>query len=260
MQNFGKIKNVFNDLFVEGVINKKAPSRELFKKYLRYIKENEILKTQFLVYSNIENRIDSDLLSANIFISENIKLLEKYKHSDIIKENNKLVNLLGNDSNKLNDKYDLDELHESLTNLIFTKRTPKNINKITEEIKRIGTYISSNKVNTPENIHDLPISMLSKIMVEKYNEKYANLDEETKKIVKLFISSELEEKRNFYNEIVSECKVLVSRLINETDNSEINEKLLKVSKKLDETQVTDDELLINIANLATLKKSLQSQS
>ena len=94
MQNFGKIKNVFNNLLIEGIVKKDVASKKLFKKYIKAIKESEILKTQFLVYNNIENKIDADSFSANVFVSENIKLLDKYKTSDILKENLILVKLL----------------------------------------------------------------------------------------------------------------------------------------------------------------------
>ena len=51
MKNFGKIKNIFNDLVSEGIAIKDTKSINLFKKYVKTIKENEILKTQFLVIS-----------------------------------------------------------------------------------------------------------------------------------------------------------------------------------------------------------------
>jgi len=54
MKNFGKIKNVFNELVSEGIATKDVASLDLFKKYVKTVKENEILKTQFLVISNID--------------------------------------------------------------------------------------------------------------------------------------------------------------------------------------------------------------
>ena len=93
MQNFGKIKNAFNGILAEGLVSKNEANKLLFKKYIKTIKESEILRTQFLVYTNIENKLESDSLSANLYVSENLSLLAKYKISDIIKENKKLIAL-----------------------------------------------------------------------------------------------------------------------------------------------------------------------
>jgi hypothetical protein len=103
MQNFGKIKNVFNNLLIEGIVKKDKTTKQLFKKYVKSLKENEILKTQFLMFNNIENKFESDAMMANIYVSENIKLLDKFLKKDIIKANKKLVTILGDLSSRLNE-------------------------------------------------------------------------------------------------------------------------------------------------------------
>ena len=94
MQNFGNIKNIFNNLLAEGLTKKDSKSKKLFQKYIKTIKESEVLKTQFLIYENIENKVDSDVASANLFVSENLRLLEKYSKSDILKENENIFVLV----------------------------------------------------------------------------------------------------------------------------------------------------------------------
>ena len=123
MQNFGRIKNTFNGILAESVVTKQDANKQLFKKYVKAIKESKILTLQFLVYNNIENKVDTDSNSANFFVNENLKLLEKFKIEDIIKENAKLVSLDKSVEGKLNETYKLSELHESLSKLITTKRT-----------------------------------------------------------------------------------------------------------------------------------------
>jgi hypothetical protein len=49
MQNFGNIKNIFNNLLAEGLTKKDVKSKKLFQKYIKTIKESEVLKTQFLI-------------------------------------------------------------------------------------------------------------------------------------------------------------------------------------------------------------------
>ena len=78
MQNFGKIKNAFNELLAEGLSSKNPESKLLFKKYIKAIKENEILKTQFLVISNIENKVETNREKATEFVKENLALFSKF--------------------------------------------------------------------------------------------------------------------------------------------------------------------------------------
>jgi hypothetical protein len=259
MQNFGKIKNVFNNLLIEGIVKKDDNSKKLFKKYMKSIKESEILKTQFLVYSNIENKVDTDSFSANVFVSENIKLLEKYSTSDILKENLKLVGLLKESKDKMVDDYELSTLHESLSNLVFTKRTPKNIEKITQEIKNITSYITTNKVKEVNESVDLPLSMMTNIMVDKYNEKYDKLDESDREILKVLLDTNFENKKNFYNKLVNECAELINSLLKESDK-ESGEKLTQVKTKLlDESQeLVEGEYVSKLSKLIELKNNLKS--
>lgn len=259
MQNFGKIKNIFNNLLIEGIVKKDDNSKKLFKKYMKTIKESEILKTQFLVYNNIENKVDTDSFSANVFVSENIKLLEKYSTSDILKENLKLVNLLKESKDKMVADYELSTLHESLCDLVFTKRTPRNIEKITQQIKNVTSYITKNKVKEVNESVDLPLSMMTNIMVDKYNEKYNKLDESDKEILKVLLDTNFENKKNVYTKIVTECSELIDGLLKESDK-ESSEKLVQVkSKLLEENQVlTEDEFILKLYKLIDLKNNLKN--
>jgi hypothetical protein len=45
------------------------------------------------VYLNLEKKLGTDYNTTNLYVSENLRLLEKYKVSDIIKENNKLMTI-----------------------------------------------------------------------------------------------------------------------------------------------------------------------
>ena len=260
MQNFGKIKNVFNEILVESMVTKDTTSKLLFKKYIKTIKESNILKTQFLIYSNIENRIDEGDFSTNLFVNENLKLLEKYKISDIIKENQKLIDLSTDIKTKLDDNYDvkLSALHESISNLIFTKRTAKNINEVTNDISNVIEYIKSNKVTLYKDAIELPLSMLSTMMIEKYNEKYSTLDEVEKKVLKVLIDSTDEQKKDVYALTIRECIDLIDAKLIDSDLN-AKDKLLRVKDKLlnDKQEITET-FVKNISKLVELKNNLKN--
>jgi hypothetical protein len=253
MQDFGNIKTIFNNILIDGIIKKDKKSKNLFKKYLKTIKESEILKDQFLVYNNIETKIEKDFNSAALYVSENIKILKKYKVHDILEENKKLLNLLEN--KKLNKTED-NKLHESLSYLILTESNANNVDKITNELKNIINYINNNELPKINESIDLPNSLITKIMVEKYNEKYADLDLEDKELLKVLLNSDLNSKKEYYNKTVNECLELVNNLLENT-NEESKDKLIKVKEKLlKDKNINENQLLEKIIKLIDLKNNL----
>lgn len=266
MQNFGKIKNAFNGILAESMFSKNDTSKLLFKKYIKTIKESDILRTQFLVYNNIETKFgndDTSVFAANIYISENLRLLEKYKVSDILKENQKLVALSEAIKGKLSDAYDprLASLHESISSLIFTKRNTNSVDIITESLVNVVEYIKSNKAKTVNEVIELPSSMLTTMMVDKYNDKYSSLDESDRKILRALIGSTPEEKAEVYTSTLRECIDLINiQLTSDTHRgkSDIFEKLLNVKDKLlnDKCDITED-FEKKISKLVELKATLK---
>jgi hypothetical protein len=262
MQNFGKIKNAFNGILAESMFSKNDTNKLLFKKYIKTIKESDILRTQFLVYNNIETKLGNEgtsVFAANVYISENLRLLEKYKVSDILKENQKLVALSEAITNNLSNDYDprLSSLHESISNLIFTKRNAKSVETITESLVNVVEYIKSNKVKTLSEAIELPTSMLTTMMVDKYNEKYASLDESEKKLLKVLIDSTPEEKSSVYSETIRECIDLINEKLSGSD-LEAKDKLLRVKDKLLNDKIDiNEEFEKKISKLVELKNSLK---
>jgi len=257
MQNFGQIKNVFNNLLIEGIIKNDDKIKKLFKKYVKTIKESEILKTQFLIYNNIENKVDNNPLSAFSFVSENFKILEKYNQSDILKENKKLASILAGFEKRFSESYGLSNLHESMSRLTYTNRTPSNIEIVMDEIKKVSDYIISNKPKEIKESFDLPTSVISKLMVEKYNEKYSTLDDSDKNVIRVLIDKNVENKKEFYQKEVNECISIIDNLLTVSEGEE-KDKLLKVKAKLSENkeEIDNEKFIDKISKLMELKNNL----
>jgi hypothetical protein len=253
MQNFGKIKNKFNELMVEGIVSNKEENKNLFKDYVKTIKENEVLKTQFLVYDNIENKIEENELKANLFLQENIALLEKFSKKEIMEANFKLADPIIFETEATDDNI---ELHENITKLIFTKKTAKNIDTIVEATAYIINYMKNKKEKTVNETFDLPNSMLSTIMVDKYNEKYASLSETEKKVLKVLIDSDDAKKEEVYTGVVRECIDMINDKLTDSD-LETKDRLLRVKDKLlsDKFEINEN-FNKNISKLLELKNSL----
>jgi hypothetical protein len=249
-KNFGKIKSVYNNLLSESVVDKKADKKALFRDYVKLLKENKILKTQFLVYNNIENKVENDRNKAILFVSENIALINKFSKKEILEANYLL-------SSKLLFENDVEtnELHESITTLIFTNKTPSTIDVIVEATDKVVNHILNNKPNVVQETVDYPNSMFSAMLVGGFNDKYSTLNENDKKTLKTLIESSDDDKKELYSKTLKECLALVNKRL-ETNDVELKEKLLKVKEKLLNENIESDEdiekKLIKIADLTNI--------
>jgi len=254
VQNFGKIKNAYNEILVESVVAKNKDKKDLFKSYVKTIKENEVLKNQFLVYNIIENKVEINESKATAFVDECINIISKYNTKDILIANNKLVEniMFEKDSD-----YDKKELHENIATLIFTSKTPKNIDTILEAKTYIVNYILNNKEKEVSEGVALPNSLISTIMVEKYNQRYSDLDESEKEILKALINSDDTKKKEVYSKTIRECIDLIDEKLKES-SLDAKDKLLQVKDKLlnDKLEVNEDYTK-NISKLVELRSNLK---
>jgi hypothetical protein len=253
-KNFGKIKNVFNNILSEGVIEKNETKKGLFKEYLKAIKEDEILKTQFLVYTNIENKVENDATKAIQFVKENIELFSKFTKKQILESNHKLVqNILF----EFEFQDERAELYENISTLIFTPRTPNTIDTIVEATSKVVEYILNHKPKVVTEAIELPTSMISTMMVDKYNEKYTSLDESEKQVLKVLIESTDEEKKEVYSTTLRECIDLINEKLSTAD-LDTKDKLLRVKEKLlNDKQEINEDFFKNISKLVELKNNLK---
>jgi len=253
-KNFGHIKSVYNTLLSESVMSEDKSKKELFKNYVKSLKENEILKTQFLVYTNIEQKVEKDINKASMFVKENIDLFSKYNKKDIFEANSKLVLDLLFEKDIEDDKK---ELYESISTLIFTEKTPESIDKIVEATSKIVDYIVNNKEKVTAESIELPNSMLTTIMVDKYNQKYSTLDESEKQIIKVLIESTDVEKKQVYSKVIRECIDLINEKLNDSD-LETKDKLLRVKDRLlSDKQEINEDFIKNVSKLVELRSSLK---
>ena len=94
MKNFGELKNRFNEILAESVIKKNDTGKKTFGKYIKMLKENEILKTQYHIFDNIENKYFKDKSDAKDYIKENISLLSNYSRKQIVEANSRLGGMI----------------------------------------------------------------------------------------------------------------------------------------------------------------------
>jgi len=249
MHNFGKIKQIYNDLLSESIVSKNKDTRKVFGKYLRTIRENKVLRTQFLVYNNIENKIGDNDFKITEFIKANISLMESFDKGELKKLNENLFKALPKGV------YNMDSnLYESINTLIFTKKSPRTIDTIIDATNSIVEHIKLNKPKViAEYKSELPPSLLTAIYVDKYNERYSDLDESTLKLVKTILESDEAGRETLFTEIKKECVDLVNGKLSE---GEEKEKLLAVKEKLLDMNYMNESHIEDISSLIELKNTL----
>ena len=211
MNNFGEIKYKYNALLAEAIAKNSSDGKVAFKKYIKTIKENKALKTQFDVYYNIENKIETDGWNALNYVNECILVINDSTKKEIKKLNSNL-----NESELIkNSKIVVDpkklKLYEAIDYLITTVSSTSNINKIVEAKAIVVDYILTNKKeNTVVEGYVLPNSVLSEIAVDKFNEEYSDLSESEKEAISAAVSSNESEKEEIYKKTIKECLDLVN--------------------------------------------------
>jgi hypothetical protein len=258
MHNFGNIKNTFNQVLTESITKKDRLKKNIFKEYLKTIKESNVLKSQFLVLNNIESKFIDDSYLAGEYVKENVQSIRKFGLNKIVSENSKLISLL--EKNNLKISSEENKLYECLNNLILLKKDSKNVNKLHESFEYIRSHVMKPKENEKYSspVVSLPPSMLAGIMVSKFNNKYDNLSESEKRVIKVAISGDDNDKKSLFSDLIRETIDLVDTKL-ATDDIELKEKLLKTKDKLLRLEYTSDLFVKDISRLYSLKNDLSNQ-
>jgi hypothetical protein len=254
IKNFGKIKEIYNNVLTEGILKENKSGKTLFSTYLKQLKSNELLKKQFLIYTSIESKVESDRVRAMEFINETLSLISTDNKKDIFQANSKLVEGVNFENDVTYDKLDL---HNNISKLIFTEKNFNTIDEIIDTKNKIVDYIVSNTTKEINENFGLPNSMVTSLFVEKFNERYSDLDEFEKQVFRTLLESTDEEKKELHNSLIRECITLIDNKFTDSD-VDIKEKLLKVKDKLlNDKAITNESYSKEITKLINLRNTLK---
>ena len=253
MKNFGKIKNVYNTLLIESIVTKDSNKKKEFSKYVKTLKENKALETQFFIYNNIENKIETNEFKAAQYVKETISLLDNFSKKELAEANGKLYSIIeGIESTNENE-----ELYENINTLIFTEKNSKTIDTIVEATSKVVDYILNNKKVEKGESLNIPNDLLSETAVNKFNEEYNDLSDIEKDVIKTLIESSSEEKEKLFKETGFECVDLINNKLSESDIN-TKEKLLSVKDKLLRQSFNEESFAKDITKLLELKENLKN--
>lgn len=258
MQNFGNINNAFNEMLIDSIVKKDDKRKKIYQNFLKTLKENDVLKAQYLVYKNLENKVESDSSKAIDYVNENISFIHnKFSTTEIKKANEKLISLLGEHKKCLDMDYEKKKLHENISFLIQNEKTPKNIDRIVESRHDISSYILNNQEKEiVSESYNVPSKVLAEISLNKFNEKYADLDENTKETLRTILEVNNEKKELFLKEKVKKCIDLLNENLTDTDIT-TKEKLLQVKERLLQMEYNEKKFTEDIVKVINLINDLE---
>ena len=267
--NFGQIKDVYNEILAESISTGDKGKKGLFKDYVKTLRENEILKSQFFIYSNIQNKFEENESRAIEFIKENINLMDKFTEKEINEANKTLMLDLVFENVKpyhAEDKLATDrvkELHENISKLITTKKGPSTISSLVETTQKVAQYVTTNKKEEEVIVEGLDEVILSSkelgsLMVSRYNDRYSDLSESEIKTVKLILESDENGRESFFKLNISECIKLVNTKLEGSSDS-LKETLLSLKESLLDRKYIKESFDTDIIKVLELKEDLTAE-
>lgn len=255
MKNFGFIKTIYNDMLSEAISNKDVKKKKIFKTYIKKLKENEVLRTQFLIYKNIESKIEENETRIIEYIKENISLMNRFSKKQILNSNKKLAKGVSLKIEAYKNNEVMKKLHENISYLINTQKNAKTIDSIFESVSQISDYIKNNTKKKITESLGVSNEILTSVVVDKYNEKYMGLSEGSKKLINTILESSNSDKIEFFNKTIKDCLGIVNEQIVDADLS-LKESLLSVKENLLNRVFNESTFEVDILKIFQLKKDL----
>lgn len=268
--NFGTVKDIFLDKLIESYTSEDKAlvetGKNLYKSFLKTLKENETLKTAFIVYKNIENKTIKNESLANDYLNENLSFLQNFRGESSLKvQTKKLIRLL-------EDKHfdfkgiKIKEIHKSLDKLINKNKTISNLNLIQESKNEVLMWLVSDKekINETEGEEFVRENINPKkfldIAVSKFNEKYKDsLTEEERNILKVLRENNYDTIKSLVSNLVKETVILVNNhLVESGKNITVKEKLLETKDVIYKMTENNSNFSEKVLKLYELKKNLIS--
>ena len=258
MQNFGKINETFKNILVDSIITKDDNGKKTFKAYVKALKENYILRTQYDVYNKLENKVNEVNQPEHnaMFVDECISVLQNLGKDNIEKTNNDLIKFLEKKGYSVfNEEYEFKKLHEHINKVAFLERNAKNVNTVIESKLFLKEHSKSAIAVDVREVEPYSNKMLLPLIKKKFNDKYANLTELQKRVIKLSLNGNDEDKKELYTTTIKECVDLVNTQLKECTIQQ-KDTLLQVKDKLLRYEFESDKFASDMSEMDYLKTTL----
>jgi len=254
MRNFGSIRTLINRSLSDAYLNENSEGKDIFKKYVKLLKEDTNLKNLFFLHKNLEDTTLSTEVEAKEFIKENIEFVKLADEESLIGSISKVDSLVSGE-------VEPNVLHNAIHDLVFTERTLENLPVIYEAVSTLSTHLLIEKnrgeLNLQAEYETVDSDKLLELAVNKYNDRYGALSEMERNIIRLsLLGSQVKE--TAFNSIVSENLSSIDTSLIDHDEMDVREKLKKTKEKLSSMAYNEDSFVDDMFKLSTLKDSALS--
>lgn len=259
-KNFGIIHKVFENNSPE--LYKTKDGRKIIASYIKTIKEDKNLLSQFQLYNTLYNV--HDLNDSDKFVNEALGITPNLKFNDILTSNQKLINII--QDNNLNEDIEIDtkteKLYESIEFILTNKKTFKTLANYMNATSQITSFINENKMTQSEETiknADNIDNTLDNFMCEM-DEKYGNvLTEEEKTFVQEIVDAKADSKNDKQRKIFTKCKnealEVINSVLQETEGN-AKEKLLSIKERVLNREFNESSLIKDVAEMMEIKDTL----
>lgn len=257
--NFGVIKATFTNHMNE---SENLLAKEMFGKFMQMIKESKVLRAQFEIYKNLENKFIPNENLAIKYIDENISIITaNYAQDAILTENEKLQPLVAGLDIKVSASKE--KLYEHINTLILESCTSKlipNVDQLHESFEYVLNYVQTNKPKLIESSEvdpaysAAPNEFLIKKAIEKFNARYSSLNEAEKSIFKSIVSEDVKIKEGVFQNLKDETLDSLKSLLG---NSElVDQKINESVSKINTMHFNNGTYLTDVISLNELKSNI----
>jgi len=249
--NFKTIKDSVTRIIFESYNTGDQQLTSVYKGFLNEVKKSPILKTLYAVYSNVENTTFTDKDTAEIFLNENLFSFGSFSKKDIISATNEIKSTLKEHTGEVVE----DKLFELI--LESTKdRKLSNLHKKAELFNTVASTLVKEEV-IKEEVKKVDVTVVNRA-IEILNEKYSFFNEREQGILKAFLKKDESSKKEHYNELISETKKLVKRLLAESEDESLENLLVLTEEKLNKLKYNSELRITDYVDLINLQKDFTS--
>jgi hypothetical protein len=244
MRTFGQIKSNIEYLLVNSY------GKPSFKNTMKVFNENVIKNKNIAeIYHGYDKLSKKSNISKDIvdeYLNEMVISLKETieKSSEELKEIKMWLNENLSDTSENH--------YQDIDNIVY-KKGIKDIEKVLESKKNIKNILtSSEKLVENVSYSQIPISSMLKIVTNTFNKEYSNISESEKKELKEILSLSRSELKKEIESLKEEVIEKLSTKLNESDDSELKEKIELSIQRINESEVSG----ISLYKLKNLKSGL----
>lgn len=258
-KNFGIIHKVFENNSPE--LYKTKSGRKVIASYIKTIKEDKNLLSQFQLYNTLYNV--HDLSDSEKFVNEALSIVPNINLNDVLKSNQKLIDII--QKNNLNEEIEIDDstenLFESIEFVLTNKKSFKTLASYVNATSNITSFINENKnkTNTENVVSENIDTALNSFMIE-IEKKYEDvLTEAEKSFVQELVDAKADNKnekqKNIFNKCKNEALETINGVLREADG-DVKERLLTIKERLLNREFNESSLVKDVAEMLEIRDTL----